>query len=216
MLRNFKNIVWTLLNKTAIGPLLQLYLVGEPKTNGWMRSFASKKSENAQGQPIPWYTYPAIDFLNESLHKNLSVFEFGCGGSTQWLAARVGKVTAVEDHAGWFAEVQQKMPANVKCYLETLNNSGNYAQKAACLNELFDIIIVDGKLRNHCVAASLQALKPEGILILDDSFRAEYKDSFELMQSNGFKKLNFWGMTAIVATKSCTTIFYKDNNCLGL
>ena len=216
MIKKIKNLVWNILNTTPIGPLLQLYLVGEIKENGWMRSFTTKKSVDKNGNPIPWYTYPAVDFLIEKLNKNLIVFESGCGGSTRWLAERVGKIIAVEDHKDWKEFVEKDMPSNVQILFQAIDNQYSYSKKIAETNQNFDIIIVDGKERNNCVNHCLNNLSEQGVIILDDSFREEYKISFQFLAQKGFKKLNFWGMTPIVATKSCSTIFYKENNVLGI
>jgi hypothetical protein len=216
MFRKFKNVIWSILNLTPIGPLLQLYLVGELRENGWLRSFKEKKSIDAQGKPTPWYTYPMSDLLAEKLHKTINVFEYGCGGSTQWLANRVNQVDAVEDHEGWLQEVQNQMPANVTIKLEAVTNNDLYAKASTATGKRYELIIVDGKVRNACIKYSLEALAPNGVLLLDDSFREDYLPSFELMEKLGFKKLNFWGMTPIVSTKSCSTLFYKPNNCLGI
>jgi predicted O-methyltransferase YrrM len=216
MIRKLKNLLWRLFNLSPIGPLLQLYLEGDIRHNGWMRSFQTKRSENAAGQPIPWYTYPAIDFLHEKLNNSHRIFEYGCGGSTRWLAQRCGHITAVEDHPQWYQYASQNMPANVTIHLQTLDNQHSYENTPNNSKQKYDIIIVDGKQRNSCIAHSISALAEGGVLILDDSFRSQYQPSFDLLQQQGYRKLNFWGMTAIVATKSCTTIFYKPNNCLDI
>jgi hypothetical protein len=215
-MRQIKNLVWEFLNLSPVGPLLQLYLVGEIKSNGWLRSFKTKKSEDNAGNPIPWYTYPFVDFLKEKLKKDMSVFEYGCGGSTRWLSERVKNIVAVEDHEDWYQEVSKDVSNNIKIVFQIIENQNLYAQSIQKETEDFDIIIVDGKIRNLCVQNSISKLTENGVLILDDSFREDYKTSFEFMKNNGFKYLNFWGMTPVISTKSCTTVFYKKNNIFDL
>jgi hypothetical protein len=216
MFREIKNKVWQILNFTPIGPLLQLYMVGEIKENGWMRSFIAKKAIDKNGNPIPWYTYPAVDFLNEVLNKKISVFEYGCGGSTKWLADRVGSITAVEDNQTWKEFAEKSMPENAKIILQPIDNEYSYSKSIKTSHTKYDLIIIDGKERNEAVANCLDNLSAAGILVLDDSFREAYKVSFDLLEKKGFKKLNFWGMTPIIATKSCTTFFYREGNIFNI
>jgi hypothetical protein len=49
-------------------------------TTGWLQSLASGKPVNADGEPVPWYTYPAIDFVQTKIQPHFRVFE---GGVTQ-------------------------------------------------------------------------------------------------------------------------------------
>lgn len=100
---------------------------------------------------------------------------------------------------------------NIKIIFQNIENNNLYAKAIQTETENFDIIIVDGKIRNICVQNSISKLSENGVLILDDSFREDYKTSFEFMKNNGFKYLNFWGMTPVISTKSCTTVFYKNN-----
>ncbi|MCP9754325.1 FkbM family methyltransferase [Lacihabitans sp. CCS-44] len=215
-MRQLKNLIWKILNFTAIGPLLQLYLVGEIKSNGWLRSFKTKKSEDSAGNPIPWYTYPFVDFLKEKLNRNLTVFEYGCGGSTKWLAERVKNIVAVEDHEGWYQEVSKNIPNNIKLIFQTIEERNDYAKSIQSEIGNFDLIIVDGKIRNLCIKYCTSKLSERGVVVLDDSFREDYKTSFEFMKTNGFKHLNFWGMTPVISTKSCTTLFYKTDNIFNI
>lgn len=212
MIQLIKQFVWNILNFIKIGPLIQLCMVGELHENGWMRTFISKKSEDKNGDPIPWYTYPAIDFLKERLKSSHNVFEYGCGGSTTWLASRVAIVHAVEDHLGWKEIVEKTKPQNATIHYQAIDNEYSYSKVIQKMGQKFDLIIVDGKERNECVEFCLEAISDTGIVMLDNSERADYHASFEFLKEKGFKKMDFWGMTPIIAEKSCTTFFYRANN----
>ena len=54
-----------------------------------------------QGKAIPWYTYPAIEYLNSLEFKNRKVFEFGSGNSTLFWLAKNAQVTSVENNKIW-------------------------------------------------------------------------------------------------------------------
>ncbi|MDZ7897009.1 MAG: FkbM family methyltransferase [Arcicella sp.] len=216
MIRKIKNMVWNGLNFTAIGPLLQLYMVGEIKTNGWMKSFATKKAVDRNNNPIPWWTYPMVDFLKERLNASIIIFEYGCGGSTKWLANKVGHITSLEDHKEWMEFVKSDMPNNTTLIYQPIDELESYSKAIQRDNTKYNFIIVDGKERNQCVTHCLGNLSEDGIILLDDSFRTEYTVSIELLKQKGFKKLDFWGMVPVVPAKSCTSIFYRKDNILGL
>jgi hypothetical protein len=55
-----------------------------------------------------------------------------------------------------------------------------------------------------------------GVIILDDSERSDYTSGINLLQNNGFKQIDFTGVSAGIFFRKCTTIFYKDNNCLDI
>lgn len=48
------------------------------KKTGWLSSILQEKVIDAEGDPIPWFTYPAIDLLNERVKSSFTVFEYGC------------------------------------------------------------------------------------------------------------------------------------------
>ena len=48
---------------------------------------------------IPWFSYSAIDFLEEFLNNSMTVCEYGSGGSTLFFAQRTATVFSIEDNA---------------------------------------------------------------------------------------------------------------------
>jgi len=60
-------------------------------------------------EEIPWLNFLAIDYLEDILKKDFSVFEFGCGGSTIYFGKRVKEVVSVEHDMKWFDEVKNKI-----------------------------------------------------------------------------------------------------------
>jgi hypothetical protein len=50
--------------------------------SGHFRSSVNGKALSQAGVPLPWYTYPAIDFLTQRDFRGRSVLEFGGGQST--------------------------------------------------------------------------------------------------------------------------------------
>ena len=52
-------------------------------------------------RPIPWYTYAAIDYLDQLDFSEKRVFEYGSGNSTLYWSQRCKAVVAVEHSEEW-------------------------------------------------------------------------------------------------------------------
>lgn len=186
------------------------------KEDGWFRSFRAEESVDAGGNPIPWITYSAIEFLKNRIHSEMSVFEYGCGGSTLWWASKVKEVVSVEPNKDWYKKISGKLPYNVNLYYIELASNGDYSKKITEFKNKFDIIFIDGEDRVNCIINSLYALKAEGVIVCDNSDRIEYRKGYNFLFEHGFSKIEFVGMCPIVTYKSETGIFYRPNNCLGI
>ena len=75
---------------------------------GWLRSVQLREAVDLDG-PIPWLTYPAIDFLAGLSRPTWSVFEYGAGSSTLWWEKRVARLVSVEHDAAWAEQVRQSL-----------------------------------------------------------------------------------------------------------
>lgn len=210
-----KKIIWAGLNLLKIGGPIQLAIAGYMLQTGWLRSFYSKRSVDKNGNPIPWITYPALKFVAEKIQPEHRVFEYGSGGSTRWYADRVKSIISVEHEAAWFKIVRDMgLPAHVQLLQRGLDQG--YAEAILEQPGEFDLIIIDGRQRNACLRAALQKVSPQGIILFDNSEVPEYAESHVLMEKEGFKHLHFWGMVAITPGESCTTLFYRTNNCFAI
>jgi hypothetical protein len=181
---------------------------------GWFNSFKSNNALDKENNPIPWFTYPIIDFISDRLSKDLEILEFGAGNSTLFFAQRVKTVVSIEHNERWHKKISQISPPNVKIILES--NLDNYSKKASDLNMKFDVIIIDGEKRNSCIINSVEILSESGVIVLDDSEREEYRSGISYLRLNNFKSIDFWGIAPGILFKKCTTIFYKRDNCLGI
>lgn len=183
---------------------------------GWFNSFVSKQSVDLLNNSIPWLTYSAIDFLKGRLNKEMRVFEYGCGASTIWWAARVGNVTACEHNLTWVKHVSKQLPDNASIIHVDLSKGINYATQVEETSTKYHVIVIDSRDRINCAKSAVKALAPTGVIIWDDSQRSYDDEGKEFILKQGFKKLEFTGMSPIVKDKNETTIFYRDENCLGI
>lgn len=184
--------------------------------NGWFRSHMESQSVDANRSPLPWITYPAIDFLQSRIKSRFVVFEYGSGNSSFWWARYVKAVFSVEHDEKWFERQQSHNLGNLTIDYIPLDKSHRYERAIERTGNLFDIVVVDGRKRVNCMLICGKYLSPEGVVILDNSERRQYARGRRYLAQNGFKCIDFWGMCPIVGISSCTTIFYKDHNCLGI
>lgn len=183
---------------------------------GWLESYRQKAAVDCEGRPIPWITYPCLTFLEDRVRKDFVVFEYGSGNSTLWWALRSNRVISCEHDPDWYAQVLPRVPQNVELKHIALEYGGAYSSQIKQYTKMFDVIFIDGRDRVNCVRNSLDALKPGGVLILDNSERPEYEQALELMQAMAFKRLDFVGPAPITIWTSRTSIFYKNDNCFNI
>lgn len=195
----------------ALGELPRAYL----ERTGWLRSRAEKLPVDAKGQPLPWYTYPMIAFLRERVKRRFHVLEFGAGNSTLWWAARVTRVRSIEHTAGWAQKLAPMLPANASVVHVPLEPDGAYCRSGGDA-PIYDIVAIDGRDRVNCVRQCLAALKPDGVIVWDNSERPRYEPGYEHLATNGFRRIDFAGLGPINDHGWRTSVFYRPDNCLGL
>lgn len=183
---------------------------------GWFKAFDTRSAVDGDGNPLPWVTYSFIDFIKTRLTKDLSIFEYGSGNSTLFYAKRVKRVVSVEHNEAWFKKIISTKASNAEMIFEKLEKAGDYCKKAASLPEKFDLIIVDGRDRVNCCKNSVEALSANGVIVLDDSEREIYNRARIFLVENGFRELPFTGISPGLFYNKATSIFYKNNNCLGI
>ena len=137
------------------------------KEYGHFRSAKDWQSVDKDGQPIPWYTYPMVEFLKQLDFSQKTVFEYGSGNSTLFWAERCKRVVAIEDDPAWYKLIKPRLPANVEYIL--VDNKADYVQAIHQFDELFDIIIVDGSHRFECTKTARNRLSTTGMMILDNA-----------------------------------------------
>ncbi len=182
----------------------------------WFTSAIQGESIDADGDPQPWITYPCIDFLTPRVQSDWSVFEYGCGNSTRWWAKRTRQVRSCEHELGWFEKIRLSLPANCELIHRPLDSSGAYERSILEQPQEHDIVIIDGRHRVACAGLASTRLSRRGILLWDNTERAKYQPGMQHLREQGFRQLDFWGMSPITIFRSCTSIFYRSDNCLGI
>ncbi|WP_291325491.1 glycosyltransferase [Desulfovibrio sp. UCD-KL4C] len=188
------------------------------KKMGWFSSYHRQAIVDDNGAPLPWLSYPAVNLLEERSPYGINVFEYGCGSSTLWWAKRARRVVVVEHNEQWFKTMKEQFPDNVRPVRRELETGGDYSKTVAMIKNIkFDIIVIDGRDRVNCAYNCLDSLSPSGVVVFDNTDRLEYMPGREFLVEAGFKELRLTGLASMVLNVgSCTSIFYKDDNCLGL
>ena len=71
--------------------------------HAYLRSARQKVPIDRRGRPVPWYTWPAVEYLEQLDFSGRKVFEYGSGNSTLWWAERVREVISCEHDPVWHA-----------------------------------------------------------------------------------------------------------------
>jgi hypothetical protein len=183
---------------------------------GWWNSWRTREPQDANGKPLPWVTYSYIHFIEERLTKEMVVFEFGTGNSTLFYSNIVKQIDSVEHDEEWYKKMNHVLPKNANIFFEKLEYGGDYSKMAFQMKKKYELISVDGRDRVNSLMSSLQALTSNGVLVLDDSERKAYQKGIEFLRSQGFKRLDFWGISPGLFYKKCTSIFYRTSNVLNI
>lgn len=210
------NPIRKLLDMANLRALASLSHRGPLHDWGWFLSYKLKRSVDGKGGPIPWITYPALEFLAERVKPEMEVFEYGSGNSTMWWASRVKSVVSREHDRGWHDLMKDRVPANVELAHVDLEYGGAYSRQILQFRERFDIVVVDGRDRAACALNAPGALKPGGVILWDNTNRERYADGLNQLAQAGFRRIRFVGMAPIENAASETSILYRDGNCLGI
>ncbi len=213
-MKKIKKAIWSFLDRIGIGGFVSLRLNSELKKYGWFRSYREKRSVDQDGNPLPWYTYPFIEFIKTRLQPCFRVFEYGSGNSTLWYSNQIASITAVEHEREWFEFMKPKLPGNADVIFR--ERGDGYIRAVGEKDEKYQIIVVDGRDRVKSTLHAVNYLTDDGVLILDNSERYWYYSAKNYLRQNGFRRIDFTGMTPIVAQESTTSVFYRENNCLGI
>lgn len=183
---------------------------------GWFESYKRREPVDAEGRPLPLFTYPMIELLARRLPADAAVFEYGSGSSTLWWAERARRVVAVEHHPGWYEHVRSRAPAKVELEFARLEPEGDYSRRILERDERFDLAVVDGRKRVRCARNAASALTERGVLVWDDTSRERYAEGLAELRAQGFRQLELVGMNPTSARRKETSLLYRDGNLLGL
>lgn len=174
---------------------------------GQLATMKNWECKDAEGHPIPWYTYPAIDFLRQLDLKQKRIFEFGSGFSTLFWASKGAEVISVEHDPVWYEKINAQIKPNTEILLEP--DAEMYTQVLSNQNDVFDIIIIDGIKRYNSAVVAIQKLDKNGFLILDNA--DWFPNTSHYLRENGLTQIDFIGFSPINEYTFNTAFFVPPN-----
>jgi hypothetical protein len=174
-----------------------------------VRSAMAGRPVDAEGQPLPWYTYPAIEYLRQLDFSDKTVFEYGSGQSTLFWSAAANRVVSVEEDEVWHAKLAGQLPANCELILET--DLARYPEVIRRFGDGFDVVVVDGAARGRtrlkCSREAIQHLHPGGLVILDNS--DWLPESSRLLRESGLLQVDMTGFAPLIGHTQTTSLFFE-------
>lgn len=187
------------------------------RSGHWRSSFKSLAVDGS-GKPIPWYTYPSLDYLRRQSFAGRRVLEVGGGQSTLWWASRADSVVTIETDKAWAEQLTGIVPKNVEViYMDTTTDPRSVfvaAVKARLERDRpqpFDIIVIDGAYRSSFVQLARELLSPDGAIICDNSMGYGF---FEAMRESEFSRVDFYGIAPGTSAYDATSIYFKSGSFL--
>lgn len=158
--------------------------------------------------PLPWMTYPLVDYIRGLDISHSTVYEFGSGLSTIYWGLNAKSVISVENNIEWYDNISLRVPGNVKVLYRP--EADEYVNSILDFKEKFNIIVIDGHaFRYECAINSLACLADGGFIVLDDTDNIKYNEISTFLRDNGLIQIDFIGLKSGLSILSATSIFIK-------
>lgn len=196
----------TMLTKVRVFFQIQIGLLFK---YGWLMSWWKNKPVDRHGNPLPWITYPAIDFIKQFDYSDADVFEWGSGYSTLWWSQRCRSIHSLESNPQWYSIMKSRLGANVT-YIHTAIKAEDEVAAFRELKRDFDVIVLDnhGSFRYDCAKAAAEALREGGMIILDNSDQCV--KTTRLLRDAGFVQIDFSGFAPSNGYAHTTSVFFRN------
>ena len=178
---------------------------------GWLRSWWLGRSVDSSGAPLPWITYPAIDFISQFDFSDATVFEWGSGYSTLWWAPRCKHIASVESSPSWVPYIKRLLPASVELIVTSLDVEAEIDALLLRTDKQHDIFVIDnnGPFRWRCAEVASSNLAPGGFIILDNSDQCQ--KACAVLRDAGLVQIDFTGFAPGGGYAQSTSIFFRES-----
>lgn len=173
------------------------------RTGLWVRSWFSVYDLDALvSHDVPWWTFASTDVVEDFLRRRprARALEWGSGASTVWLARRCGSVVSIEHDADWARSMRRVLPRNAELRVVPPVDAGtrltrdvvpsakrgfegldfaDYVAEVDHVTGEFDLVVVDGRAREACLARAVGRLAPGGMVVVDNVERARYRAAID-------------------------------------
>lgn len=173
---------------------------------GRHESFECKLPVDGSRHPLPWYTYPAIEYLKQLDFSMCDIFEYGSGNSSKFWSQRAQTVISVESDSNWYESGIHNLSLNQKLLLMT--EKTEYVNALHLNDCYFDVIVIDGVYRFNCAIEAVKRIRSGGLIILDNS--DWFPNTAKFLRDAGFNQVDFIGAGPINSYAWCTSIFFQE------
>lgn len=163
---------------------------------------------------IPWWNVAATQDIEAFLRQRIKarVFEYGSGASTVWLSRRAASVTSVEHDAAWADKLGESIAGFPSTQLITASFDAVGSApdqpyvRAIDGTGLYDLIVIDGRLRAACLERALPHLRADGIIVFDDSGRRRYRAA---LAASALNERHYFGLSYCVPYPDHTSVLRR-------
>jgi hypothetical protein len=194
--------------------------------NLWLRSLIAKADfDDLVRLDVPWWTLDAVREIDDFLHSrpDARVFEWGSGASTLWLARRAAEVVSITHDNTAYDRVLDRLEGDAPVTLRhvpaqdagrvgsrrrgfTCQRFDRYAGAIRAVSGEFDLIVIDGRAREACLAEAKARLAPGGVILFDDFKRRRYRMA---VADSGLKVHRFDGMAVRLTLPDSTVLLSR-------
>jgi len=177
---------------------------------GFVKSADAGIPLDKNNNPIPLYTYPAIEYLISLDFVIKKIFEFGSGQSTIYWLSQNSEVVSVENNLKWvekLATFLKEFPNHQYIFADKVDDYIGSILKFP--DHHFDLIIIDGFFSRYlCAKNVISKIKKDGLVILDNSDWYPNTAKF-LNESLNFIQIDFYGFRPSKQEAAVTSLFFS-------
>lgn len=175
------------------------------------KSISKRECIDRKGEEIGWYTYPAIEYLNNLDFSQKLIFEYGSGNSSVFWGKKSKSVVSIEHDEHWFKKVKLNLRKNQTLLLRA---NEDYENSISEINKDFDVVVIDGIRRVECskaIRGYLNKDSDEGFMIILDNSERYKETSRYLREEMDLIEVDFHGFGPINGYTWTTSIFLSRN-----
>jgi len=145
-------------------------------------------------QRRPWLGYRAVRYLDGLIQRDWNILEFGSGMSSLFFAQRCRHLVSVESDPEWFAQMQKEFERRAVRNVDyRIRTEADYVIHPDLPAGTFDLVIVDGLVRDQAAVVAVEKVKPGGYVFYDNSdvpwseFQAARQTLIEAAEEGGVR-----------------------------
>jgi hypothetical protein len=175
---------------------------------GQYSSIKNWDCKDCEDQPIPWYTYPAVEYLKTFNLTGVKVLEYGSGNSSLFYLNEGASVTSIEDDKKWFEKISLMADhfKNFGYIHEKESNSYVMREEA----DFAEIVVIDGSFRPECanhIVEKIQSSSSNPAMIIFDNSDWYPKTIGFMDGALGWHRSDFFGFGPINPYTWVTSIY---------